>query len=485
MPEAGTVRRFFRAALAQFPALANPCLLLGGNGPPGPLNRWALMGLGGRQTVSLQGQTLQVNGEAIDLASPADLFARLETVRRAARQWPAEKTRYALPMAGGMAGVLAYGFGRWCDAGMPALAGSGTGETAFLFEAEDWLLVDLAGGVLVSLTDSPARRKAYRALWRDVRQAEAETSDDPAPPGPDYLESFAPSLDSSAFEAAVARLQARIAAGDIYQANLSVRFSKPMHLDPLDLYEALTRANPSPFGGLLCREGKAVVSNSPERLLGGDASGRLWMRPIAGTRGRGRTPEEDAAIGQSLLENEKERAEHLMLVDLARNDLGRVCRPGSVRVDELLTLERYSHVTHLVSNVTGRLAPGFNVWEALAAAFPGGTITGCPKLRCMEILSAVEPVPRGFYTGSMGYVDAASGAMDWNILIRSVFLERLGSLGYNAAWHVGAGIVHDSVPAHEYRECLRKGQAVLAALHQAERPVPASATSIGPAAHGA
>ncbi len=478
MPEAGAIRRFFRAVIAQFPAWAHPCLLLGGSGDPGPLNRWAIMGLGARQTVSLRGDQLWMNGEPADGVSPAEWMRVLESARRAARRWPVERSQFGLPMAGGLAGVLGYGFGRWCDAGMSALPWNPREETAFLFEAEDWLLVDRLGDTLVALTDSPARRAAYETLWRDARQAEEVAGPETAAlPSPVYLAGFQASFAPEAFQAAVTRLQALIGAGEIYQANLSIRFQKRLILDPLDLYEALARANPSPFGGLLCWDRGVVVSNSPERLLGGDAQGQLFMRPIAGTRGRGRTPEEDAAIGQSLLENEKERAEHLMLVDLARNDLGRVCLPGSVRVDELLSLERYSHVTHLVSNVTGRMEPESSVWQALAAAFPGGTITGCPKLRCMESLAYLEPVSRGFYTGSMGYVDAASPAMDWNILIRSVFLEPLGSLGYNAAWHVGAGIVHDSVPAHEYRECLRKGQAILAALEQVERPAPASATT--------
>jgi para-aminobenzoate synthetase component 1 len=201
-----------------------------------------------------------------------------------------------------------------------------------------------------------------------------------------------------------------------------------------------------------------------------DSSGLVQTRPIAGTRGRGSTEEEDLEIGRTLLENRKELAEHLMLVDLARNDVGRVSDAGTVQVDDLLVLERYSHVTHLVSNVQGLLKATASPWNVIASLFPGGTITGCPKLRCIGILDAVEPVPRGFYTGSFGYVDAKTGALDLNILIRSVFLQPTElPLVYNTAVHVGAGIVHDAVGAHEYRECLRKATAILDELYTLEQ----------------
>jgi para-aminobenzoate synthetase component 1 len=290
------------------------------------------------------------------------------------------------------------------------------------------------------------------------------------------------SFTQAAFESAVARLKTDIQQGEIYQANVSMRLQKRLALDPYELFFRLCRKNPSPFSALFKWPGGVIVSNSPERLVQLDEAGRAQTRPIAGTRGRGKTPEEDAQIGDTLLSNEKERAEHLMLVDLARNDLGRVCEPGTVQVDDLLVLERYSHVTHLVSNVAGQLKPEASGWDLIRALFPGGTITGCPKIRCVEILRAVEPVSRGFYTGSLGYLDAASQALDLNILIRSVFLRPMpdashgGPLVYNTAVHVGAGIVHDAVGAHEYRECLRKATAILQELHglehQQNHPVP-------------
>lgn len=445
-------------------------MLAGGN-TPSPLNRWVIMGVHPEREWVLHGNTLSQDGQCRTIDSAEELFAVLEAARQQARCWPEEKKRYDLPMAGGLAGVLGYGFGRWCEAGCldwPAPDGEGFPD-AVLLEYRDWLLINVASHELVVLSDAAEARTGYAQLWESVRLTEPGSGGQSADAeGREDLTDWQASFTPAAFEAAVARIRNAIRAGEIYQANLSIRFQRQLSLDPLALFETLCRRNPSPFGGVLLSPFGTIVSNSPERLVAGDETGGLSVRPIAGTRGRGKTPEEDAAIGQSLLENEKELAEHRMLVDLARNDLGRVCVPGSVGVDELLVLERYSHVTHLVSNVIGHLREDCSGWDALRSVFPGGTITGCPKLRCMEILQREEPVPRGFYTGSLGYMDAASPAMDWNILIRSLFLKQGSGLRYNAAMQVGAGIVHDSVAAHEYRECLRKAEAMRAALRESE-----------------
>jgi para-aminobenzoate synthetase component I len=203
-----------------------------------------------------------------------------------------------------------------------------------------------------------------------------------------------------------------------------------------------------------------LVGCSPERLVrlrGSDVD----TRPIAGTRPRGANPEEDDRLAQDLLLNEKERAEHLMLVDLERNDLGRVCAFGSVHVNEFMSVERYSHVSHIVSNIRGRLAPGRNAVDLIEAVFPGGTVTGVPKVRCMEILDELEPVRRGPYTGSVGYI-SANGDLDLSITIRTLVIK--GARGY---LHVGAGIVADSEPAREYQETLLKAEALLEALRVA------------------
>jgi anthranilate/para-aminobenzoate synthase component I len=254
-----------------------------------------------------------------------------------------------------------------------------------------------------------------------------------------------------------------IAAGDIYQANLSHRLDFPWKGDPADFFDALRRLNPSPYAALMEFPGFTLASASPELLLKvrGD---RAETRPIAGTRPRGSTPTEDERLSGELLLNEKERAEHIMLVDLERNDLGRVCRPGTVEVSERMVLEKYSHVTHIVSHVQGRLAPGYDGLDAVRALFPGGTITGCPKIRCMEILQELEKESRGPFYGSAGWM-GGNGDLDLNILIRTA-LFRKGRVSLR----VGAGIVADSVPSKEYEETLHKARALTAARRRSGNP---------------
>jgi len=267
-----------------------------------------------------------------------------------------------------------------------------------------------------------------------------------------------PYMRREQFESMVRRCKEYITAGDIYQANLSQRFSAPLggH-DPLRLYEVLRAVNPSPFAAYAEFEDCTVVSSSPERLV--RLSGNVAdTRPIAGTRRRGKDFQETRELSVELLTNEKERAEHIMLLDLERNDLGRVCTYGTVSVDELMVVEDYSHVIHIVSNVRGELAPGKDGFDLIRATFPGGTITGVPKVRCMEIIDELEPVTRGLYTGSLGYI-ANTGDLDLNIIIRT-FVIKDGV----AHVQVGAGIVADSDPGREYAETLEKAEALAKAL---------------------
>ena len=217
------------------------------------------------------------------------------------------------------------------------------------------------------------------------------------------------------------------------------------------------QVNPSPFSGYLNFRDFSLVSSSPERLVKVHEH-RIETRPIAGTRPRGQKEEEDRVLSVELLSNPKERAEHLMLVDLERNDLGRICQDGSVCVTDFMFLEKYSHVSHIVSNITGNLAPGARVYDILKSVFPGGTITGCPKIRCMEIISELEPVVRGPYSGSFGYIGFGP-YMDLNIIIRSIVI-----CDGTASFHVGAGIVADSNPQKEYQETLDKATAMIQAL---------------------
>ena len=265
--------------------------------------------------------------------------------------------------------------------------------------------------------------------------------------------------DPEIFLDAVRRALEYIAAGDVYQTNLSRgwigRATRPV--DPVWIYQRLRASNPSPFAALLRHEDFALLSSSPERLLS-IRGNTVSTRPIAGTRPRGATPEADAALIRSLLDNEKERAEHVMLIDLERNDLGRVCAGGTVRVDEYMSVETYAHVHHIVSNVSGRLRNEVSPIDVIRALFPGGTITGCPKVRCMEIIAELEAVGRGAYTGSIGYLNR-DGSCDLNILIRTITAQR-GLFKFRA----GAGIVADSSPIQELAETRAKAEGLLRAL---------------------
>lgn len=261
------------------------------------------------------------------------------------------------------------------------------------------------------------------------------------------------------YRAAIERTLKYIFDGDIFQANLSREWRGRLTdgVTVPDLYRRLRRSNPGPFAGLLCWDDFAVVSSSPERLLqlrGGVAQ----TRPIAGTRPRGTDARTDRDLSRELIGHPKERAEHVMLIDLERNDIGRICQPGSVMVDELMVIESYAHVHHIVSNVRGRLRPEVLPGDAIRAVFPGGTITGCPKVRCMEIIDELEPAPRGAYTGSMGYLNR-DGSLDLNILIRTLQIQ-----GQDVRFRAGGGIVADSDPEAELAETRAKARGMMLAL---------------------
>ena len=289
------------------------------------------------------------------------------------------------------------------------------------------------------------------------------TAGEPSLPGPpvetDSVE-FVGDATRAKFAARVRRVKALIRAGDTFQTNVSQRLTAPAAVHPVAAYDALRRVNPAPYSGLVEFPGVDLVSASPELLLDVD-DGRLLTEPIAGTRPRGSDAETDAALERELTENAKERAEHAMLVDLERNDLGKVSQFGSVEVEEYRRVDRYSEVMHLVSLVAGELRPEFDTVDAIAAAFPGGTITGAPKPRTMEIIEEVEATKRGPYTGSM-FALGFDGRATLNIVIRTL-VHTDGEYGLR----VGAGIVHDSDPDAEYEETLDKGRALITALDTA------------------
>ena len=266
------------------------------------------------------------------------------------------------------------------------------------------------------------------------------------------------------FTAAVNRALEYIAAGDVYQANLSRGWTAklPPSVFAQDLYQQLCNANPAPFAGIaLLSNDDVIISSSPERLIC-IKQGEVSTRPIAGTRPRSSNQERDEQLMNELLCNAKEQAEHVMLLDLERNDLGRLCKAGTVQVDEYMTVESYAHVHHIVSNVRGELRDDVTPGQAIAAVFPGGTITGCPKVRCMQVIAELEGVRRGPYTGSMGYLNR-DGSMDLNILIRTLHLQ-----GSALEFRAGAGIVADSIAAHELEETRAKARGLIRALDKVE-----------------
>jgi anthranilate synthase component 1 len=262
----------------------------------------------------------------------------------------------------------------------------------------------------------------------------------------------------------VERIKEYIRAGDCFQALLSRRIDVPLDFDPADLYRALRAINPSPYMYHLVLDGIEIVGSSPE-LLVRVSDTRITLRPIAGTRSRGKTPQDDERLSAELLADEKERAEHVMLVDLGRNDLGRVAKYGTVKVTELMKIEKYSHVLHIVSQVEGELNDGLSALDVFRATFPAGTMTGAPKIRAMEIIDELEPVSRGPYAGAVGYIGAGGKRMDLAITIRTCIIA-----DGKASVQAGAGIVADSVPEREWEETRSKAQALLSAIASVRRP---------------
>ena len=348
--------------------------------------------------------------------------------------------------------------------------GLGTPDAIFVFTRSLVILDNLHGRarVVVSVQVPRGAREAELRSLYDT--AIAELDDVLARlRKPARLETMSPDLSASAIEGSssyvkadfmehVDRIKEYIRAGDCFQALLSRRIDVPLDFDPADLYRALRAINPSPYMYHLVLDGVEIVGSSPE-LLVRVTDNHITLRPIAGTRPRGRTPEEDAQLSAELLADEKERAEHVMLVDLGRNDVGRVAKYGTVKVTELMKIEKYSHVLHIVSQVEGELNDGLSALDVFRATFPAGTMTGAPKIRAMEIIDELEPVSRGPYAGAIGYIGAGGRRMDLAITIRTCVIA-----DGTASVQAGAGIVADSVPEREWEETRSKAQALLSAI---------------------
>lgn len=389
----------------------------------------------------------------------------------------AEIGRYAappspVPFAGGFVGSFGFDLVRLVERiparppdpwGLPvAILGRFDSVVAFDHAQQRLLLVANEIEGEVSAADAEAALDRLEgALAREVGVQAVRL---PATP-PRLGREPATTLSGEAFQAAVRTAKEHIAAGDIFQVVLARRFGLRSEASPEALYRALRRVNPSPYMVLVEMPEVALVGASPEMLVK-KTGDRVVTRPIAGTRHRGASDDEDAAIAAELLADPKERAEHVMLVDLGRNDLGRVCRPGSVEVATFLEVERYSHVMHLVSSVEGEIASERDALDALLAAFPAGTVSGAPKIRAIEILDALEPEARGSYAGAIGYL-SFTGDLDTCITIRTLCVRRDGG-GQEVSVTAGAGIVADSDPALEQRETENKAAALLAAVALAE-----------------
>jgi anthranilate synthase component 1 len=382
------------------------------------------------------------------------------------------------PLTGGMVGFLSYDavrrFERLPDSGtddlhVPELGMMLATDLAVLDHADGSILL-IANAVVPADADTAELDAAYH---RAVGRLEAMTTalSRPTPPSVSSMErtgpgTFRSNMEPGRYEAAVEACKEAIRAGECFQIVPSQRFEVETDADPLDVYRVLRTTNPSPYMYLLRFDGFDIVGSSPEAhvKVTGD---RAMLHPIAGTRWRGETPEEDARLAAELIADPKERAEHVMLVDLGRNDLGRVCLPGTVDVVEFMGIERYSHVMHIVSTVVGDVVPGKSAFDVLAATFPAGTLSGAPKVRAMEIIDSLEPTRRGLYAGTVGYQDFA-GDLDMAIAIRTA-LMRDGKAYVQA----GAGIVADSDPVAEEQESRNKAAAVLSAIATAETLRPA------------
>ncbi|CAL9557321.1 Anthranilate synthase component 1 [Streptomyces sp. enrichment culture] len=377
------------------------------------------------------------------------------------------------PFTGGMVGYLGYDVVRRLERigehtrdelGLPELTMLLASDLAVLDHRDGTVLLianainhnDRASGVDEAYADAVARLDTMTADLARAVPAEA------APLPPSELPPYTAHWGGADFRAAVEDVKEHIRAGDAFQVVPSQRFETPCEASALDVYRVLRATNPSPYMYLFRFDGFDVVGSSPEALVKVE-DGRALLHPIAGTRPRGATPQEDADLGTELLGDPKERAEHLMLVDLGRNDLGRVCAPGSVEVVDFMTVERYSHVMHIVSTVTGTLAPDRTAFDALTACFPAGTLSGAPKPRALQIIEELEPVRRGLYGGCVGYLDFAGDA-DTAIAIRTALL-RDGTAYVQA----GAGVVADSDPVAEDTECRNKAAAVLRAVGTAAK----------------
>ena len=431
--------------------------------------RYSIIGLPARRVYEFRGHALEIreHGEVVETREVEDPLAEVERLR----------TLHKVPKLDGLPGFtggLVGWFGFECIGYIePRLAGGdkrdelGTPDIYLMLSEELAVFDNLKGRLYLVVHADPRQPGAW-----DAAQARLDTLVDklrqpgsyPAPLGRDVLDEshFVSGFTREGFIAAVEKSKEYIRAGDVFQVVLSQRLSVPFNARPVDVYRALRALNPSPYMYFLDTGEVQVVGSSPEILVRLQA-GQVTVRPIAGTRPRGATAAEDLALEQDLLADPKELAEHVMLIDLGRNDVGRVSEAGSVEVGERFVIERYSHVMHIVSEVTGTLQPGLSYADVLRATFPAGTVSGAPKIRALEVIGELEPIKRNVYAGSIGYI-GWHGDADTAIAIRTAVIKD-GRLHVQA----GAGIVYDSDPQKEWDETMNKGRALFRAVAQAAK----------------
>ena len=424
------------------------------------LARYSFLGFGAGPSLELYHDRLFIGGTpAPRPATAAEWSAVLRQVLKDAPDLLPNID--GLPFTGGLVGAFGYDVVRYFERLPPNRAELPNLPQATLVAPASMLVFDhLTRRVALLHSGTERERRQLREEVIEALRGGIDERSDAGAPRRGFSNAAA-SFDKADFMAAVGRCKAYIAAGDVFQIVMSVRFCGTSDLDPFDCYRALRLLNPSPYMYFFKSGSLKVVGSSPEALVRLDR-GRASLRPIAGTRPRGSTTRQDAALEAELLADPKESAEHVMLVDLARNDLGRVARRGTVHVDPYRKIERYSHVMHIVSGVRGTLSRAFDALDLFAATFPAGTLVGAPKVRAMELIAQLEPVARGLYGGSLGYL-SKNGNMDQAITIRTLVFH-----GDEYSFQAGAGIVADSDPALEHREVMAKSAILRRAMEIAE-----------------
>jgi anthranilate synthase component 1 len=430
--------------------------------------RYSIIGLPSRTVLKVTGHRVEVqsDGAVVETSEEDDPLAFIEAFKDRYRVAPLP----GLPrFSGGLVGYFGYDTVRYIEPRLGACPSPdllGTPDILLMVSEEILVFDNLRGQLYLIVHVDPgdpgsAAAGEARLDALESRLRSAVPLHEAAPPRAVSEQDFVSGFTQEGFEAAVAKAREYIIEGDIMQVVLSQRLSIPFTARPLDLYRALRCLNPSPYMFHLNLEDHHVVGSSPEILVRLEDE-TVTLRPIAGTRPRGQTEEQDQALEQELLADPKELAEHLMLIDLGRNDVGRVAQVGSVHLTDRMVIERYSHVMHIVSNVVGSLRPGLSAIDVLRATFPAGTVSGAPKIRAMEIIDEFEPVKRGIYAGAVGYI-GWNDNMDTAIAIRTAVIK-----GEELHIQAGAGIVYDSVPRNEWQETMNKGRAIFRAVTAAE-----------------